>query len=222
MKVLELFCGTKSFTKVAESRGHECVTLDIDPRFKPTICKDILDFTVQDLNGFKPDVIWASPPCQCFSVMAISRNWESKPCSWPRPKRPETIMAMGIAKRTVSLVKELEPHYFFIENPRGMLRKMAFMQGLNRSFVTYCQYGLDYQKPTDIWNNCLTWKARSCKPGDSCHETAHRGAHAGLQGKGRSMDWASQVARAIVPPRLCEEILVACETALKNVGDESR
>jgi site-specific DNA-cytosine methylase len=214
MKVLELFCGTKSFTKVAEARGHECRTLDNDPKFEPTYCMDIMEFEPSLLGDWRPDVIWASPPCQCFSVMVISRNWESKSCSWPIPKRPETIRAMEIVKRTLTLVKELNPHYFFIENPRAMLRKMAFMQGLNRSFVTYCQYGLDYQKPTDIWNNCPTWKARSCKPGDSCHETAHRGAHAGLQGKGRSMDWTSQVARAIVPPRLCEEIIIACEKAI--------
>ena len=30
MKILELFCGTKSFTKVAEERGHQTFTVDID------------------------------------------------------------------------------------------------------------------------------------------------------------------------------------------------
>jgi len=67
MKVLELFCGTKSISHVFEKRGHEVITLDNDDYHNPDICKSILDFDVKDLpKGWKPDVIWASPPCQTF------------------------------------------------------------------------------------------------------------------------------------------------------------
>jgi hypothetical protein len=187
MRVLELFCGTKSFTKVAEARGHECRTLDNDARFNPTYCMDIMDFKPEMLNGWHPDVIWASPPCQCFSVMVISKNWEKKRIGKnPQPKREEAIKAMAIAQRTTEIIKELTPTYYFIENPRAMLRKMAFMRGWHHSTVTYCKYGLDYQKATDIWNNCYEWRPRAvCSPGDPCHVRAPRGSHEGLQGIGR-------------------------------------
>ena len=35
----------------------------------------------------------------------------------------------------------LSPTWWFIENPRGGMRKMDFMSGLPRHTVTYCQYG---------------------------------------------------------------------------------
>lgn len=187
MKVLELFCGTKSFTKVAEARGHECRTLDNDQRFEPTYCMDIMDFVPEVLGDWRPDVVWASPPCQCFSVMVISKNWEKKRVGKnPQPKREEAIKAMAVAQRTTEIIKALAPIYYFIENPRAMLRKMPFMRGWHHSTVTYCKYGLDYQKATDIWNNCYQWRPKPvCSPGDPCHVRAPRVNHEGLQGIGR-------------------------------------
>ena len=184
MKVLELFCGTKSFTKVAEARGHECRTLDNNPQFEPTYCMDIMDFEPAILGDWKPDVIWASPPCQCFSVMVISKNWEEKRVGkLPSPKRLEAKLAMGVVLKTKDIIIQLKPTYWFIENPRGTLRKMAFMQGWLRSTVTYCQYGLKYQKATDIWNNCYEWKPRPvCSPRSPCHARAPRGSRYGVQG----------------------------------------
>jgi len=77
MKILELFSGTESFSKVARKRGHETATVDIDNKFNPLICKDIEDPSLlEDLKKYpKFDVIWSSPPCQKFSVMTIGRNW---------------------------------------------------------------------------------------------------------------------------------------------------
>jgi hypothetical protein len=229
MKVLELFCGTKSFAKVAKARGHETFTIDIDPRFEPDMVADIGKLQVSDLptEWQRPDVVWASPPCQCFSVMVIGKNWETKIGKDPIPKREQTIVAMALAQHTVELVKELSPTYYFIENPRAMLRKMPFMRGWPRSTVTYCQYGLEYQKATDIWNNCLEWRPRPiCSPMSPCHVRAPRGSAKGIQGVGRyktqrrdglhPRDMASEshvaaALRAIVPPALCEEIIIACE-----------
>ena len=214
MKVLELFCGTKSFTKVAEARGHECRTLDNDPRFEPTYCMDIMDFEPSVLGDWRPDIIWASPPCTNFSVASIGRNWQS---SGPLriPISEGAVRSKLIVEKTLSIIREVGPAFYFIENPRGMLRKMPFMQGWNRSTVTYCQYGQRNQKPTDIWNNCLTWKPKPvCRPRSPCHESAPRGAKTGLQGihgKGYDEMSRSAIRRAIVPAQLCEEILIACE-----------
>ena len=45
MKVLELFSGTESFSKVARERGHECFTVDNEPKFNPSLCIDIMQLT---------------------------------------------------------------------------------------------------------------------------------------------------------------------------------
>jgi site-specific DNA-cytosine methylase len=154
MKVLELFCGTKSFANVCKERGHEVFTVDNDSQFKPDLCIDIMKLT-PEMIPFKPDVIWASPPCQCFSVASIGSNWKGN----YEPKRKETKDALEIVMKTLQLIKQLQSDYYFIENPRGVLRKMFFMNafaGIPKT-VTYCQYGDSRMKPTDIWTNCDTW-----------------------------------------------------------------
>ena len=77
MKVLELFSGTESFSKVARERGYECFTIDNNSKFNPNLCKDIFNLELKDIP-FKPDIIWASPPCEAFSVSTISRNWKKR------------------------------------------------------------------------------------------------------------------------------------------------
>ena len=99
---------------------------------------------------------------------------------------------------------------FFIENPRGMLRKMPFMQEFKRHTIWYCQYGDDRAKPTDVWTNSETWKPRKeCKNGNqNCHhQRAPRGSKTGTQGKKGSYD------RSIIPSELCKEIM---ESTLKK------
>ncbi len=213
MKILELFSGTESFSKVARERGHECFTVDMDRSFKPDLCIDILDFDISMLpRRFKnPDVIWASPPCTTFSVSSIRHYWENG-----KPKNEKTLHGIEIVKKTIEIIKQLNPHFFIIENPRGMLRKQDVVQELKRDTVTYCQYGLSTQKPTDLWNN-LSWNPRPmCKPGADCHEKASRGARAGVQGINNSfsnLGSRGKVARAIVPPELCLEIIKHCENS---------
>ena len=240
MRTLELFCGTKSFSKVAKARGHETFTIDIEPKFEPDMVADVGQLKVDDLpvEMRHPDVVWASPPCQCFSVMVIGKNWKNEKGKFPIPIREKTVEAMRLAEHTIELIKELKPKYYFIENPRAMLRKMPFMQGWHHSTVTYCQYGLEYQKATDIWNNCYDWRPRPvCSPRSPCHVRAPRGSKKGLQAVGRYKtqrreslhpgDMGSEsnraaAERAVVPAQLCEEIIIACEMALNqenNVKD---
>ncbi len=215
MKILELFSGTESFSKVARERGHETFTVDNDKQFKPDLGIDILELT-PNMITFKPDVIWASPPCTTFSVASIYRYWLDS-----YPKNHKTFIGLAIISKTIELIKELKPKFWFIENPRGMLRKQRLMEGLKRNTVTYCQYGATTQKPTDIWNNCSSWNPRPmCKPRASCHEKASRSAKTGVQGINNSfsnLGSKGKVLRAVVPKELCEEILILCEkTKPKN------
>lgn len=214
MKILELFCGTKSFSNVAKELGHETFTLDFEKKFNPDLCIDILDFNIDMLpeKWKHPDVIWASPPCTTFSVASIYIYWDKG-----KPKNDKCLHGISIVKKTLEIIEMLKPKYFFIENPRGMLRKQEFMQNLPKNTVTYCQYGLQWQKATDIWTNCDVWKPKPmCSPKAPCHIRSPRGSSFGVQGikarvgyhpDGRYVISRSAEQRAIVPKDLCLEIL---------------
>lgn len=213
LKVVEFFCGTKSISKAFKKAGHKTLTLDFDNYHKPDICKSILDFDIKDLDGFKPDIIWASPPCTTFSVMSNFNYWD-----FPYPKNSKASINLAFVLKTLEMIDELKPKYWFIENPRGLLRKFKFMMKLPRKTVTYCQYGAEYMKPTDIWTNATHWIPRKmCNNGDTCHEEARRGMKTGVQGKKgglrASSGWRKEdrVARAIIPKELCDEIVKVCE-----------
>ena len=201
MKTLELFCGTKSFSNVAEQYGYETFTLDNSPLFNATLTIDILDFDIDMLNGYKPDIIWASPPCTKFSIAAVYRNWDYDGSSYI-PKNADTKEALDIMLKTWDIILLLKPKYYYIENPRAMLRKTEiFPDPFNT--VTYCQYGFTNMKPTDIWHNNPKWGdvAKSCKNGMKCHEAAPRGSRTGTQGIKNAKD------RGKIPPKLIEDIL---------------
>lgn len=122
MKILDLFCGTKSIAKAFAERGHETYTVDWNKDFNPTLCADIGNLSAEDIitlcNG-KPDVIWASPDCTTFSVAAIGWHRYDNGDGILLPKTAYARMCDKIDAHVVSLIQELSPKYWFIENPRG-------------------------------------------------------------------------------------------------------
>ena len=205
MNILELFCGTKSFSNVATERGHSTLTVDINPLDEPDIICDVMDLTTDMILEEMPsvDAAWISPPCPCFSVAAISHNWRKIDDVFI-PTRPEAEHAITLVEHSLSIIEELQPCYFVIENPRGILRKMPFMQKYQRTTVSYCAYGDMRMKPTDLWTNFLWSERPMCSPGDTCHEAAPCGSRTGTQG-------LKKKERSIVPRELCIEILQAME-----------
>lgn len=223
LTVVELFCGTKSFSKECEKRGYKTFTIDNDPQHNPDLCIDIMEFEIDMLpDEFRnPNVVWASPPCQKFSIMTVYRNWTKKGDKYI-PKSDDSIKALQIIEKTLKIIQELNPKYYIIENPMGMLRKQEIMQNLHRDTVTYCQYGLEYQKKTDLWNNLNHMFRPVCSPRSPCHVRAPRGSKYGIQGVNgfrqnreqkhpidisRENRKNAQVLRGIVPKELCNEIL---------------
>jgi len=161
MNTVELFSGTQSFSKVARSLRHNTFTVELDDYFEANLHKNILDVTKKDLPK-DVDVLWASPPCTSFSVASIGSSWIGN----YHPKRVETALGMAYVLQTIKLIKDLNPKYWFIENPRGVLRKMGFMEEFYRKTITYCQYGDTRMKPTDIWTNFKEWQTKPmCKNG---------------------------------------------------------
>lgn len=204
MKILELFAGSKSISNVAEELGFQAFSSDIEPFCLIDYVVDILEFDVNKVP-FIPDIIWASPPCTGFSVSACGYHWTGGKCAYI-PKTKTAKLGIEIVKKTLSIIEYFNPQYYFIENPRGLLRKMPFMQNLKRYTVTYCQYGDNRMKPTDIWTNSDQWQPRPmCKNGDICHESAPRGSRTGTQGRKNAYE------RGKIPYELCLEILKSCE-----------
>lgn len=210
MKVLELFCGTKSISNAFKERGHEVYTVDWEKDFSPTLCADIGQMTADDvvqLCGGKPDVIWASPDCTSYSVAGIGhhrrKNFETGELD---PISQYALFCDYVNRNVVKLIHDLNPKYFFIENPRGGFRKMLFVKDIPRYTVTYCQYGYPYMKPTDIFTNHPHPDFKPpCKNGASCHQPSPRGSQQGMTAI------RSKRERAKIPKELCEHIVDICE-----------
>ena len=210
MKVLELFAGTRSIGKAFEERGHEVFSIDWDKSFENIdLYADIGELTAEDiLQKFgKPDVIWASPDCTTFSIAAISHHRRKNPETGNLDPVSDYAKKCDIIDQNVlKLIEELKPKYWFIENPRGGMRKMSWMKALPRYTVTYCQYGDLRMKPTDIWTNHPNPNFKPmCKNGDPCHIRAPRGAKTGTQGLKGSKE------RSRIPEELCRHIVYICE-----------
>lgn len=212
IKVLELFAGSRSIGKAFEKYGHEVYSIEWD-KVHPDIdwYADINTITAKDiLDRFgRPDVIWASPDCRSYSIAGISHH---------RRKNPETGNLDPISdyakfcdevnQHVLKLVNELKPKYYFIENPRGGMRKMSWIQDLPRHTVTYCQYGDSRMKPTDLWTNHPNPKFKPmCKNGDSCHTPAPRGSRT----EGSTQGIKGSKNRSIIPNEICEHIVSICE-----------
>lgn len=210
MKVLELFAGTRSIGKAFEARGHKVFSVEWNRDFENIdLYADILTVTAEDiLQTFgKLDVIWASPDCATFSIAAISHHRRKNPVTGNLdPISEYARFCDEVDKHLLALIKELNPRFYFIENPRGGMRKMEWMQGLPRYTITYCQYGERRQKPTDIWTNHPFPRFKPpCNRGAPCHDAAPRGSPTGTQGIKGSRN------RSIIPEALCKHIVDICE-----------
>ena len=203
MKVLELFAGSRSVGKIAKELGMEVFSSDLIEFEGIDYPISILDFDVTKVP-FKPDIIWASPPCTGFSVAAIGHHWTGGKGAYI-PKTDTARLGIELVKKTLEIINYFQPTYWFMENPRGVLRKLDVVKGLKKNSVTYCQYGDERMKPTDIWTNSIMWEPKPmCKNGDPCHVAAPRGSRTGTQGRANAYE------RSKIPEDLCKEILKSC------------
>lgn len=154
-----------------------------------------------------PDVIWASPDCSTFSIAGISHHRRKNDITGNLdPVSDYAKFCDLVDNNMLKIISELNPKYWFIENPRGGMRKMEWMRRLPRYTVTYCQYGDKRMKPTDIWTNHPNPRFKPmCKNGDPCHERAPRGSKTGTQGLKGAKE------RSVIPEMLCRHIVEICE-----------
>ena len=209
MNTMELFAGSRSFSKVAEEFGWNTFTVDWEQYGGIDYITDILKFDYTKIPD-NIDVIWSSPPCTTFSVASMGHHWTGGKEAYI-PKTENAKIGLQILEKTLEIIEKVNPKYWVIENPRGMMRKMPQLEKYNyyRQTPWYCQYGDERAKPTDIWTN-IKWVAKTCKNykfqngiiiNKHCHhETARRGAKTGTQGVKGAYN------RSVVPKELCEEL----------------
>lgn len=215
MIVLELFAGTRSIGKAFEKRGHKVFSVEWDKSFENiSLYADVGTLTAEQviaLCGGRPDIIWASPDCTTYSLAGISHHRRRDLITGNlNPISEYAKFCDKVNSHVMNLIRELNPKYFFIENPRGGFRKMDFVKGINCYTITYCQYGDKRMKPTDIFTNYPNPNFKPmCHNGDKCHESAPRGARTGTQGIKGSKD------RSRIPDQFCDYIVEICERGLK-------
>jgi site-specific DNA-cytosine methylase len=159
MNLLEIFKGTGSVGKAAKKMGFKnIISIDFDPIYTPTIETDILDWDYKKFykeTKFKPDFIWASPPCNTFSPLAYPLKERNTKSAVPYSERAK--IGTAILYKTLEIINfflEINPKMgFCIENPRGMMRNDKKMKKLYRETTLYSLYGDIKRKPTDFWSN---------------------------------------------------------------------
>jgi len=152
-------CEVYSFGK---GSGTEHIHLDLSD-FETA--KKVLD------NYPKPDVIFASPPCESWVKVSVgsihhftSRKgfnlfWESKwfPFDFKPKHRQTRLNGMKTASTTAAIIKHYKPAFWAIENGASSLvfdylEDFSRLKG-RRNKCNYYAYGFDVLKPTVIYSN---------------------------------------------------------------------
>jgi hypothetical protein len=210
MQTVELFSGTRSFSKVAEQRGYKTFCIEMNKSQDADLHKNILDVTIKDLPK-KVDIVWASPPCTTFSVATSEHGYVNGV-----PTTLKAALGLAYVLKTLELISELkkrnEKLIWFIENPMGYLRTFQMMKRLHKQTVWYCQCGDFRAKPTDIWNNLFTWIGKKCSNDNmACnHERSPRGSKVSGTQKLKG-----NTERSVIPAKLFHELFDVIENKAK-------
>lgn len=206
-RLLDLFTGTGSVAKVAKDLGYEVLTLDMDPRCKPDICANIMDFDYTIWQPEQFDIVWASPPCDTFSVARkcnIGRMVKNELMTSERLLQDMENIGVPILRRTQEIIEYLKPKTYFVENPyTGHMKDFIDSKP---AVYDYCMYGFDYRKRTAVWSNKVL-------PGCKCdkkhlvngkHRMTAIGTSKTQQGQGGG---SSKQGRYAIPDQLVRELL---------------
>ena len=166
MMLIELFSGEGNISKSVIAKGGKAFRVDWSHIVEADLHADVAKLTVKDVVDLckgMPDFIWASPQCTTYSL-ATHRHRTIK-----EGLVPKTEMAKRDDEVNIALWKLIDElllagvKYYFVENPKGRMRHMHFVQGRPRYTVTYCSYGnkgnangyeeVFVKKTTDIWTN---------------------------------------------------------------------
>ena len=127
MKVLDLFSGLGGASEAFLKAGHEVLRIENNPLLGEVpntkiMCvfelRDWLEDNTRTLTAGvldQVDLIWASPPCDEFSLAYSAPHAIHKRESPGIPYEPD----LSYLEATLDIIKMLKPRYFVIENVRG-------------------------------------------------------------------------------------------------------
>jgi site-specific DNA-cytosine methylase len=199
---IDLFCGSGSFGKVARSLGYEVIS--IDNRRRVGTCEPTLKLDIQKLPGtfFKSmpvKVMWIGLPCDIWSNASGGFHLDHA----FNPKTAKAKNHLDLFHKTISIIKESNPDYWFIENPRGRLHKYPDLTEFVKKYsahiyqITLSSYGFPSKKPTIIITNYPDLKLKAL-------DSYGRGAKNKVPG---SFDNMTTVQRQETPRLLIRSIL---------------
>lgn len=202
MKVLELFSGSGSVGKICKELNYDVISLDLK---NADINCNILDwdYKIYPIGYF--DIIWASPPCDTFSILRncwIGRKLKCHNgliCSAELLQKDIDEIGLPILRKTQEIIEYFKPDLWFIENPQtGKMKEY-----LDYSFydVDYCKYSdFKYKKRTRIWTNKKGFIPKKCN--NDCGLDKHLN-----MSKIKSNTMSRINERYKIPPLLIRELL---------------
>ena len=210
MLLLELFSGTGSVGKPWRAMGHDVISVDLDGRYAPEVCCDILRWSYCTCPV--PDVIWASCPCEVYSVART------------RARKPRNFeLADSLVRKTWEIIVyflRLNPDLlWFVENPASSLlwrRRVAESLG-SPVCLDYCQYGSPgYRKRTKVATNAVWIPRPLCDPKTCGHCVDGKHLLTAQRGPSKAQGCADKCSLDTLhalPLELTEEILRVCKAA---------
>lgn len=143
-------------------------------------------------------VILASPPCTTFSRAFMGKYWQQTGPDEYAPKTPKSRRRVALTQYTLYLIHTLQPDYWFLENPVGMMKHVIAEEP---DLITWCQYGDDTQKPTYLFGEKPeSFDVRKCQRNADCHVANPRGDYNFRDSR------ETPVERAAIPEGLSEHI----------------
>jgi len=137
MKVLDLFSGLGGASQAFVNRGHEVLRIENSPLLSEVPHTQIMCvFELRDFleeNNFarshthfsNVDLIWASPPCDEFSLAFSAPHAIHSRENPNEPYEPD----MSYLEATLDIIRILKPRFWVIENVRGASKFFSEMIG---------------------------------------------------------------------------------------------
>ncbi len=175
MKILELFSGTGSITKVCKELDYKVVSVDLEKKFKPDICIDILKWDYKkDFKEGDFDIITSSPVCLYWSIMRncwIGRKFKNSNEIVSKETLQRDINKFGkpMVDKVFEIIDYFKPKYFWIENPKtskmwNYIKEKHLKEDTFFYHFDYCKYSnWGYKKPTIFYTNIKGINPLVCK-----------------------------------------------------------
>lgn len=160
--LLEIFCGTKSVSKVFEKNGWNCYTVDLEPKYNPTECINILDFDYKKFDKDYFQHLHFSPDCRYMSQN--QQSWynrykgrgDNKYLFTPEIHNEKLKDSDELLYKVKEIIEYFNSSTFTIENPyHNKFNSIINRNILNYPYtiVHYCMYNYPIKKPTVFINN---------------------------------------------------------------------